>query len=131
VTAPTALVRAAVYDRDGKRCVACHALDALTFQHRRAVGMGGSKILPGVADGLTLCGPCNTACEGSMQHLALASGWKAQRWTDPTNVPVYYPHEWQWYRLDGHYRVPITAVVALDLMHACYGDQYFKWREDR
>jgi hypothetical protein len=117
-----------VYARDGRRCVACGALDALTFQHRRAVGMGGSKIKPGVADGLTLCAVCNAACEAEMQQLALAYGWKAKRWTDPTKVPVYYPHAFQWFRLEGTERHPIPAAVALDMMHAVYGDEYFHWR---
>lgn len=119
-----------MYGRDRRRCAACNALDTLTFQHRRAVGMGGSKIRPGAADGLTLCMTCNTACEGSMQHLALAYGWKARRWTDPTKVPVFYPHEWQWFRLEGLARIEVTSMVALDMMHAVYGDEYLEWRTD-
>jgi len=91
--------------------------------------MGGSKQRPGATDGLTLCGPCNEACEASMQQLALAYGWKAKRWTDPTKVPVYYPHEFAWFRLEGVTRHLITAVVALDMMHAVYGDEYFQWRD--
>lgn len=129
MSAPTPTVRAAVYRRDGNRCVACHTLDALSFQHRRAVGMGGSKNRPGAVDGLTLCAPHNAACEAEMQHLALCNGWKVRRWADPSKVPVYYPNEHAWYRLEGQARVAITAVVALDLMHAVYGDEYFKWRD--
>ena len=128
MSAPTVDTRRAVYTRDGFRCVACNAGDALTFQHRRAVGMGGSKVRPSVVDGLTLCGTCNEACEHSMQQLALAHGWKAKRWTDPMKVPVYFPHEFQWFRLEGRDRIPITSVVALDMMHAVYGDDYFHWR---
>ena len=128
MSAPTPETRMAVYTRDGRRCVACHAADGLTFQHRRAVGMGGSKLRPDAADGLTLCGTCNEACEGRMQTLALAHGWKVRRWADPTLVPAYYPHEFQWFRFDGVDRHPITAIVALDMMHAVYGDEYMKWR---
>jgi hypothetical protein len=91
--------------------------------------MGGSKIRPGATDGLTLCATCNDACEAGMQQLALASGWKAKSWTDPTKVPCYYPHEFQWFRFEGAERHPIPAAVALDLMHAVYGDEYFHWRE--
>jgi hypothetical protein len=127
VSAPTETVRAAVYRRDGSQCVACLAAQ-LTFQHRRAVGMGGSKIRPGAVDGLTLCLVCNEACEAEMQTLALANGWKAKKWTDPTKVPVFYPHEFQWYRLEGVERFPIPAAAALDMMHAVYGDDYFDWR---
>lgn len=128
MSAPTPVVRRSVYTRDGARCAACSAASGLSFQHRRAVGMGGSRIRPGAADGLTLCGVCNEECEHSMQTLALAHGWKVRKWADPTKVPVYFPHEWQWYRLEGTDRHPITAVVALDMMHAVYGDEYFTWR---
>jgi len=130
VSAPSLVVRRSVYDRDGHRCAACHAADGLTFQHRRAVGMGGTRNRPAPTDGLTLCGPCNEACEHSMQTLALAFGWKVRRWADPVMVPCYYPHEFQWFRFEGTRRFPITAVLALDLMHAVYGDTYFQWRND-
>lgn len=128
MSAPTPIVRAAVYRRDGERCAACSTTAGLSFQHRRAVGMGGSKTRPGAADGLTLCITCNEECERSMQILALANGWKVRRWADPTKVPVYFPHEWAWYRLEGSERREISAVVALDMMHAVYGDEYFSWR---
>jgi hypothetical protein len=91
--------------------------------------MGGSKNLPSPVDGLTLCLTCNTACEGSMQQLALAYGWKVRRWADPEHVPVFYPHEFSWSILRGVSRVPITSVVALDRMHSVYGDEYFTFRE--
>lgn len=128
---PTPTVRRAVYERDGWRCVACNAGDALTFQHRRRVGMGGSPIRPEAVDGATACGTCNQAFEHRMQTLALAFGWKVKAWVkDPAAVPMYYPHEFQWHRLEGSGRFPISAVVALDMMHAVYGDRYFEWRND-
>lgn len=128
--APTMKVRLAVRSRDRGRCVACGSVTDLTFQHRRAVGMGGSQSRPDAVDGLSLCLGCNTAAEGSMQTLALCYGWKVRRWADPVKVPVYYPHEFQWSRLEDSDRVLITAVVALDHMHAVYGDTYFRWRDD-
>jgi hypothetical protein len=70
---------------------------------------------------------CNAACEGTMQTLALANGWKVQRWADPSLVPVYYPHEFTWCRLEGASREAISSVVALDAMHAVYGDRYMRW----
>ena len=73
MTAPSTQTRTDVYVRDGYRCVMCTAVDGLTFQHRRAVGMGGSKNLPTTVDGLTLCLTCNEACEHSMQTVALAN----------------------------------------------------------
>ena len=130
VSAPTPVIRAAVYRRDFDRCVACNTPNGLTFQHRRAVGMGGSKVRPGAADGLALCAVCNAACEADMQSLALTNGWKVRRWADPVHVPCYYPHEFTWCRLEGVTRTPITAVVALDMMHAVYGDEYFRFRRE-
>lgn len=130
MSAPTPVVRAAVYKRDNHRCVACHAGEGLTFQHRAAVGAGGSKIRPGATDGLTLCYRCNAACEAEMQTLALASGWKVRRWASPELVPCYFPHEHQWFLFAGQTRHPITAVVALDAMHSVYGDDYFRFRSE-
>lgn len=89
--------------------------------------MGGSKVRPGAADGLTLCTVCNAECERSLQTLALAYGWKARKWTNPLDVPVYFPHLWQWFRLEGQDRFEITAIVALDMMHGVYGDEYLRW----
>lgn len=127
MSAPTPVVRAAVYKRDGDRCVACNANDGLTFQHRAAVGMGGSKIRPGAVAGLTLCLACNQACEAGMQTLALASGWKIRRYASPEQVPVRYPHEFGWFRLEGVNRTRIPGPVALDMLHAVYGDEILKW----
>lgn len=127
---PTPSTRETVYTRDGNRCVACHTPDTLTFQHRRAVGMGGTKNPPHPTDGLVLCATCNTAAESNMQTLALAFGWKVRRWANPTRVPVYYPHEFAWYRLDGDTRIPVGGVEAIDMMHAVYGDQWFTWRQE-
>lgn len=125
---PTNETRQAVYARDGHRCVMCGAL-ALTFQHRRAVGQGGSKILPPPVDGLALCGVCNAACEHEMQDRALANGWKVRRWVQhPERVPVYYPHEFAWYRLEGTRRVRISSEVALEMGCSVYGDEWMQWR---
>lgn len=124
---PTDSVRSDTYNRDGRRCVICLSID-VTFQHRRAVGMGGSKIRPGVADGLTLCGIHNGRCETDMQMYALLMGWKVRRWADPVKVPCFYPHEYAWFRFVGIERIEIPAAVALDMMHDVYGDEYFEWR---
>ena len=127
MSAPTPVVRAAVYARDNHRCVACNAGDGLTFQHRAATGMGGSKIRPGTVAGLTLCATCNQAVEADMQTLALASGWKIRKWAAPEMVPVRYPHEFGWFRFEGVNRRRISGVVALDMLHAVYGDEILKW----
>jgi len=130
MSAPTPTVRAGVHDRDGHRCVACNTTVTLTFQHRRAVGMGGNKQRPDAVDGLTLCLICNMSVEAEMQTLALYSGWKVRKWADPSRVPVYYPHEFSWHRLIGDAREPITGPVAVEMMHDVYGHEWFEWRAE-
>lgn len=126
MSAPTLSIRTSVYRRDGWRCVACGSL-SLTFQHRRAVGMGGSKVKPTPEDGLALCGGCNDRCERDLQTVALLHGWKVRRWATPTDIPVYYPRERAWYRLDGTQRVFLVPSIALDMMLDVYGDEYLTW----
>lgn len=129
MSAPTKQTRQDVYLRDGYRCVMCTATDPLTFQHRRAVGMGGSKILPPPVDGLTLCASCNERCEHDLQDAALANGWKVRRWVkSPERVPVFYPAELAWFRLEGTRRVQISSAVAMEMGCAVYGDEWMKWR---
>lgn len=125
---PTEETRRGVYLRDGYRCVMCGALE-LTFQHRRAVGNGGSKNIPTAVDGLSLCMICNGACEAELQTKALANGWKVRRWvTCPERVPVYFPHEFAWYRLEGLNRIRISFAVAMEMGCSVYGDQWMQWR---
>lgn len=127
--APTNETRNAVYQRDERRCAACSLL-VLTFQHRRAVGMGGSKNVPSPVDGLSLCATCNAGCEGAMQAQALRFGWKVRRWvTNPERVPVFYPREMSWYRLEGVRRVRITHTVAMEMGCGVYGAEWLAWHE--
>lgn len=131
MAAPTLLVRNAVKIRDQFACILCHTTDGLQFNHRRATGMGGSKIRPELNDGNLLCGPCNELIEqdAGWMVVALAYGLKVKKWvTDPGRVPLFYPHEHQWYRLAGIHREPIGSLVALDSMHAVYGDEYLRWK---
>lgn len=128
MSAPSTQTRTDVYTRDGYKCVMCHEVEGLSFQHRRAVGMGGSKNLPTTVDGLTLCVTCNTACEAELQGKALANGWKVRRWANPERVPVYYPYEFTWYRLEGNRRVRISSAVAMEMGCSVYGDDWMQWR---
>lgn len=121
---PTAEVREGVYGRDGNRCVSCGTPLGLSFQHRRAVGMGGSKIRPGYADGVTACLPCNMRYEGDMQTLALLNGWKVRRRiTDPALVPYYHAASDAWYVITdcGPWRRQISRAEAMRMMTAAYG----------
>lgn len=128
MTVPSTQTRTDVYVRDNYRCAACGTDTGLSFQHRRAVGMGGSKNLPTPIDGLTLCLVCNEACEGALQDRALANGWKVRRWANPEHVPVFYAPDFAWYRLEGVRRVRISSEVAMEMGCSVYGDEWMKWR---
>ena len=129
MTAPTTESRADTYKRDGFRCMMCGAIEPLSFGHRRAVGMGGSRVLPPPTDGLTQCVPCNGRCESDLQDLALANGWKVRRWVQsPERVPVFYPREFAWFRLEGTHRVQVSSPVAMEMGCSVYGDEWMKWR---
>lgn len=126
MTAPTPAVRALVYSRDNDQCVSCVARHSLTFQHRRATGSGGSKLLPAVEDGLTSCATCNVSYERERQMVALAMGWKVRRWVKlPEYVPVFYVNEHQWYVLGSWgERTRISSAVALVMMQTVYGPTF-------
>lgn len=126
MSAPTPVVRAVTYERDGERCVSCGARRGLQYQHRQAVGMGGSKRRPGYADGVTSCAVCNPEYEGRLQREALLYGWKVARWvSDPSVVPVFYRIERAWFRLTTTgSRVRITEMVAVGMMRDAYGPTY-------
>lgn len=128
---PTDDVRAEVYFRDGDQCAACGRRSTLTFQHRAAVGQGGSKIPPTVEEGLTLCNDCNTSAEHRLQKQALRMGWKVRRWVQQqgrcAEVPVFYAPVGAWFRLEGVERIPITDADALRMMHEVYDAEYAEW----
>lgn len=129
MTAPTKQTRSDTYARDGYRCVMCGALGALEFGHRRAVGQGGSRILPPPVDGVTQCSTHNARCESDLQMLALARGWKVRRWVGrPERVPMYYPLEGSWFRLEGARRVRISRDVAMEMGCEVYGADWLKWQ---
>ncbi|NIH52525.1 hypothetical protein [Lysinibacter cavernae] len=104
----------------------------LTFQHRQAVGMGGSKTRPQVAEGLTACLMCNDRFEGDLQETALLFGWKVRRNIGHfvcEDVPVFFPLWAQWFVVVGEIRVPITELEARRKMIAVYGPEYEAWRK--
>ena len=114
---PTNTVRQTTYKRDHHRCVACGTTIALEYQHRRAVGMGGSKQRPKFEDGVTACTWCNRGFEAHLQSLALTRGWKVRRHNPLANhlVPVFYTFEHNWFllNLDGT-RSVLSVVEAAE-----------------
>jgi hypothetical protein len=117
-----------VKQRDGAQCVVCAARDALSFQHRQAVGMGGSKHRPTCVEGLTACVPCNEAFEHRLQRIALLRGWKVRSWVEDAGlVPVWYPLLGGWHVLRGEGREWVSADAARALMVDVYGNEYERW----
>ncbi|WP_449278024.1 hypothetical protein [Leucobacter sp. GX24907] len=129
---PTATMWADIKERDGDQCAATGARVMLTHQHRRSVGMGGSKTRPTFEDSLTLSAEINDRCERDLQIMALAYGWKVRRWVkDPGAVPVFYPTRFGWARLTpGGEAIPITPLDAARMMRDVYGDQWDEWMNE-
>lgn len=128
MAAPSSGLRAVVFSRDRFRCAACGARDGLEFQHRQAVGMGGSRRSLEACDGLVLCSACNSGVEGPMQMAGLANGWKVRRWVKNAGlVPVWYTWRREWCLLDGEVAVPVTAREADSLMRQTYGGEFLEW----
>lgn len=132
MTQPTAKVRVMMLQRDGYRCAATGRTDSLTHQHRRASGMGGSKVRPSITDSLTLSAEINDRCERDLQTMALAYGWKVRRWVkDPALVPVFYRWTIGWARLtDEGFVEVISSAEAAEMMRRVYGKQWDQWMEE-
>lgn len=128
MSAPSKDVWDAVKARDGGQCIVCGTQHGLSFQHRQAVGMGGSKHRPTCVEGVTACLPHNEAFEHRLQALALLRGWKVRSWVeDAGRVPVWYPLLGGWHVLRGEGREWVTARAARALMVDVYGDEYEVW----
>lgn len=119
-------------DRDGHICVMTAAdTERLVPQHRQG-GMGGRADKHRPVNLLWLDSLLNGHIEADAdwQTVAKVLGVKVPIWVeDPARVPVFYRAERAWFRLTGDSRKQITAVEALDMMHAVYGDQYFHWKQ--
>ena len=125
MTAPTARIRADTYTRDGNRCVDCGATTGLSWQHREASGHGGrGSKAPKLttADGLTLCIPCNEACEAAGQARALHLGFKIRRnrgSITAAQIPFYDRNVRAWFLPgEGPTRHQILPVEAGELLAA-------------
>jgi hypothetical protein len=93
------------------------------MQHRQAVGAGGSKVRPGVAELATACSVCNMRFESDLQMRALAFGWKVRRWVrEPGLVPMFNRPRGVWGLLTSTGGVVvITAADAVARMRDVYG----------
>lgn len=93
-------IRQLVYDRDGRMCVSCGRDDMLTLQHRINRKMGGSKLLDGPENLVTMCSLENQRLEMIPDFAAIGidNGWKLRSWDDPLKVPVFFAFD-GWYYL--------------------------------
>lgn len=87
-----ARTRKLVYQRDNHECVHCGATDGLTLQHRAGRGMGGSKLLDGPENLITMCATANYRLESDAEfsRLGITNGWKLRRHQNPETEPVLY-----------------------------------------
>lgn len=116
--------------RDGRACVwSASEGDALVPQHRQG-GMGGRRHKHRLSNLLWLDSLLNGHIESDPQLQAIAKAWgiKISLHADPEELPVFFPHQHQWFRFTGNERTKITSLEALDRMHAFYGDPFFMWK---
>ena len=132
MSAPSPVVRAVTYERDGHRCVSCGSLGPLQYQHRAVEGMGGRKAAPRLDEGLTSCALCNPEYERKLQPVALVRGWKVPTWVRDQGiafrVPVFFAWEGRWCVLGtAGGREPIRLGAVQGLMAEVYGE--VSWAE--
>lgn len=131
----TDAVRRTVYARDAHACVVgdqyrVRCSEGLTLQHRINRGMGGSDLLDGFANLVTMCGLHNQRLEGDALFATLGRrlGWKLESWEDPFKVAVFSPVYGGWRLLNGTGGlVPVTARDP-ERREALDADRYAEWR---
>lgn len=125
-------VRRAVYARDDHQCIV-NTRDCgggLTLQHRVSRGMGGSKLLNGFANLVTMCLDHNTRLEADAAFATVGRrlGWKLETWENPEDVAVFGATTgWQLLTVAGG-RIPCTARDE-DQRAALRADRYAGWRQ--
>lgn len=124
-------VRRHVFDRDGNRCVAAGAFGFcggdLTLQHRAVRGMGGSALLDGFDNLLTMCQIHNELDQAShdFHRLCLKLGWSMPRWVAEQGfadvLPVWFSDR-GWFQLDTDGALTwIDQKTAKTVFAAIYG----------
>ncbi|MGX5770800.1 hypothetical protein ACWKWN_08620 [Microbacterium trichothecenolyticum] len=131
MTKPTDDTRQGTYRREQWRCIRC-GKNSVTYQHRQADGMGGSRKVPTCVDGVAACLWCNEGFEAAGQTEALVYGWKVRRWvTDAGAVPVFNKPLRLWAQLmpDGGVRI-LQPRDAHEAMRRAYGSEWDRWVDE-
>lgn len=83
-------IREKVIKRDNGACWHCGETEAISIQHRKNRGMGGSSKLDRLDNLIVLCSAMNLAIESDADaaELALRNGWKLASWDD-FSTPVF------------------------------------------
>lgn len=113
-TGPDARTRGLVYERDFYCCQWCGNLDCgpLQLQHRRARGMGGSRLEDtNSPSNLVTIGEPDHAFIERKRDLARAFGFNVRQGVDPATVPIFLGDGWYLLMPDGSKR-PAREVVA-------------------
>lgn len=95
--------RAAIYEAGAGRCIGCGS-SQITAQHRRARGMGGTRLV-GIgmaANGVPLCGSGVAGCHGWAEHNPTEAellGWRLDRSGDAAD-PFWTMFGWRRWHVD-------------------------------
>lgn len=110
--------RAAILEASGdRRCAGCGAVP-VTCQHRRARGMGGTRLtaLAEAVNGVPLCGDGVRGCHGWTEaHPTEGAllGWRLEAGEDPLVAP-FWTHLLGWRRWVLDDGTPLTVYVTAD-----------------
>jgi len=74
--------------RDNGRCLLCGATEPLDVHHRRARGMGGTRVRDRLANVATLCRRCHDRIEAHPEQ-ARALGYRLDAGDDPLAVAIW------------------------------------------
>lgn len=98
-------------DRDGY-CLHCGETEAISPNHRKNRGMGGSKLRDVPSNLMILCSSMNSLIESDNRWAELAKkyGWKLEGWQDPQAVPVYDAIKAEWFLLTDDYQIRIKTA---------------------
>jgi hypothetical protein len=99
-------------DRDSY-CLHCGEREAISPNHRKNRGMGGSKLGNKASNLIVLCSLYNGQIESNPDQARFARqmGWKIESWEDPASIPVCdsLTGLW-WYLTDDYQREPESPL---------------------